>query len=345
MPDESDQLSPNRRALRTRVLMVGVFIGAIVAMSLSWVFSWGFTSETELAQQAAQQTQEKKREAFSSPPGSCLTWTAADASDVRTVSCEEEHLFEVVGVADISDKFPKGARSPDDETWRELSEERCGTSAEEYLDKPLDPFGKLTVGVLRPDAEQWREGDRKLHCGIQRVAPGGELQPLEGKAADENQSDVWEEGTCLALDGKTVGDPVSCSEEHSYEIIGLVDLTKEFEEYPSTDDQTAWLDTECSRIAEKYTGGADLRDKGLILTWDLREQESWDAGSTLVNCKVAAKLEDDSGLAPVRGSIGKEEKPPESEAPKESEGNSEGNSGGQEPGGQEQGEPSEANGG
>ena len=34
-----------------------------------------------------------------------------------------------------------------------------------------------------------------------------------------------------------------------------------------------------------------------------REQESWDAGSTLVNCKVAAKLPDGSGLAPVTGSL------------------------------------------
>jgi len=73
--------------------------------------------------------------------------------------------------------------------------------------------------------------------------------------------------------------------------------------YPSQDDQKAWLDTECNKAAADYTGGADLDAKKLILTWDLREQESWDAGSTKVNCKVASALPDKSGLQAVTGSI------------------------------------------
>ncbi|MFF5989767.1 septum formation family protein [Prauserella flavalba] len=310
MSDEPNRFPLSRPAVRTRVLMAGVFVGAIVAMSLSWVFSWGVETEADRVQAAEEAAVTARREAFSSPPGSCLTWTKPDASDVKKVGCAQEHLFEVAGVVDISAQYPKDARPPNADAWQTIAEQRCGQSVRDYLDKPLDPFGKLSLGVLRPDEQQWTQGERKLHCGIQWVSPGGELQPLKGKAKDENQSNVWEPGTCLALVNKTVGDPVDCAKEHSYEIVGLVNLANHFEAFPSADEQEKWLDTECNRIVGEYTGGANLRDKGLILGWDLREKESWDAGSTLVNCKVGAKLEDNSGLAPVRGSVAKDAPPP-----------------------------------
>src|SRR5699024_3568466 len=107
---------------------------------------------------------------------------------------------------DISDEYPPGAPPPDNDAWRALTEERCGAVAREYLPTPLDPYGKLTVGVLRPDAQQWDEGERTLHCGLQWVGPGGGLQPLTEPAAEMDQSDVWDLGTCLALSDKTVGD-------------------------------------------------------------------------------------------------------------------------------------------
>ncbi|MBK1784391.1 septum formation family protein [Prauserella cavernicola] len=318
MSDEANRFPPIKPAVRTRVLMVGVFLGAIVAMSLSWVFSWGVETEADRVEAAQEAAVTARREAFSSPPGSCLTWTNTDASDVKKVGCAQDHLFEVAGVVDISKDFPKNARLPNADKWRTLTEEKCGQSVRDYLDKPLDPFGKLSLGVLRPDEQQWAQGERKLHCGLQRVAPGGELQTLTGPAKEENQSNVWEPGTCLALANKTVGDPIDCAEEHSYEIVGLVNLANHFEDgYPSPEDQQKWLDTECSRIVGEYTGGAKLRDKGLLLAWDLREKESWDAGSTLVNCKVGAKLEDNSGLAAVRGSVSKEAPPPPEDKPKQ----------------------------
>lgn len=315
----SDQPGPDTRArtaLRTRVLMAGVFVGALVAMTMSWVFSWGPESERVKAEREAERIVAAREAAFRSPPGSCLTWTAPDAGDVHKVSCEQEHLFEVVGVADLADKYPPRAPLPDLDTWRELTEERCGALVEDYLPKPLDPEGKLTIGVLRPDGKQWAQGERMLHCGLQWVGPGGGLQKLTQPVKEMNQSNVWEPGTCLALTGKTVGDPIPCSEEHSYEIIGLVDLSDEFDEFPPEDKQETWLDTTCSKVAEKYTGGKDLKKEGLILGWDLRSAESWKAGSTLVNCKVGAVLKDRSGLAPVRGSVRKAAEPKKSEADK-----------------------------
>ncbi|WP_024876611.1 septum formation family protein [Saccharomonospora piscinae] len=312
MEPMSDQPArkPTDPALRTRVLMGGAFLGALVAMTLSWLLAWVPESPQVVAQRQAEQKEEQiaqaRQEAFRSPPGSCLNWTNPDASDVKRVSCDDEHLFEVVGLADLSSEYGPKARLPDEQTWRELTEQRCGELVEDYLDGPLDPEGKLSIGVLRPDEAQWSGGDRTLHCGLQWAGPGGGLQVLSEPAEDVDQSAVWEPGTCLALVDKSVGDPTTCDSEHSYEIVALVDLADEFDAHPSEDDQMAWLDPTCAEEVEEYTGGRDVKDladDGLIVSWDIRSEESWEAGSTLVNCKVGAVLEDDSGLAPVRGSV------------------------------------------
>ncbi|WP_298182212.1 septum formation family protein [Saccharomonospora sp.] len=309
MSDQPDR-PPIDSALRTRVLMSGAFLGALIAMALSWMFSWVPESpqmvQQRQAEEKAEQIAKAREEAFRAPPGSCLNWTDPEASDVHRVSCDEEHYFEVVGLADLPFEYGPNAPLPDDETWHELTEEHCGGLVEEYLDKPLDPEGKLTIGVLRPDETQWADGDRTLHCGLQWVGPGGGLQVLTQPAKEIDQSNVWEPGTCLGLVDKSVGDPVPCDEQHSYEIVALVDLGEEFDSYPSREKQTEWLDPTCAELVEEYTGGKkveELAEEGLILGWDTRSEESWAAGSTLVNCKVGAVLEDDTGLAPVQGSV------------------------------------------
>lgn len=309
MSDHPDR-SPINSALRTRVLMGGAFFGALAAMALSWTFSWvPETPEMVLQRQAeekAEQIAKAREEAFRAPPGSCLNWTDPEASDVHRVSCDEEHFFEVVGLADLPPEYGPDAPLPDDETWHELTEQHCVELAEDYLDKPLDPEGKLTIGILRPDERQWSQGERTLHCGLQWVGPGGGLQVLTEPAKEIDQSNVWEPGTCLGLVDKSVGDPVPCDEQHSYEIVAVVDLSDEFDSYPSREEQSEWLDPTCAELVEEYTGGKkveDLSEEGLILGWDTRSKESWKAGSTLVNCKVGAVLEDDTGLAPVQGSV------------------------------------------
>ncbi|GAA1252728.1 septum formation family protein [Prauserella halophila] len=295
-----------KSARRTRVLVAGVFAGAIAAMSLSWLLGWGFETEQERTEARAEAAAQARHQAFSSPPGTCLTWRAADAGDIRTVDCSEPHLFEVIGAVDISAEYPRGAQQPDAETWRTLTTQRCGQQAREYLDGPLDPEGKLNLGLLQPDDQQWDSGDRRLHCGLQRTAPGGSLQTLEKPAADIDQSDVWEKGTCLGIEDKSPSDPVDCTERHSYEMVAVVDLGEKFEAFPSEQDQNTFLDKRCNKLAGDYSGDADLRKQGLITAWDTLGKKSWQAGSTRVNCKVGALLEDDSGLASIRGSVSKD---------------------------------------
>jgi len=283
--------------------MGSLFVGAVVALSISLLFG-GTDGGGQAGGSGGGEQSDEARAAFHSPPGSCLTWDQADANDARTVGCDQAHLFEITGVVTVADKFPPGSPSPDLPLWRQIAQERCRDGAQSYLGKAIDPYGKLTLGVLRPTEEQWADGDRELRCGLQWAGPGGSLQRIDQPAAEMNQSDVWKVGSCLALTGKTVGDPIECVQPHAYEIVAEVDLGAQFPDgFPSREDQQAFLDTECTRLAGEYTAGRDLAKDGLILTWDLREESSWEAGSKLVNCSVGAKLADGSGLAPVTGSI------------------------------------------
>lgn len=316
-----------KSARRTRVLVAGVFVGAIAAMSLSWLLGWGFETDEERTEARAEKAAQARYEAFSSPAGTCLTWQASDAADIHEVDCSQPHLFEVIGTVDISDQYGRNAKAPDAATWRTLTTQRCGQKARDYLDGPLDPEGKLSLGLLQPDERQWNSGDRRMHCGLQRTAPGGSLQPLEAPATEIDQSDVWEKGTCLGIEDKSPGDPVDCTEPHSYEMVAVVDLGEEFETFPPRKEQNEFLDKRCNKLADDYSGDADLRKQGLITAWDTRTEESWQAGSKLVNCKVGALLEDKSGLAPVRGSVSKDAET----KPRPSQG---GDNSSQQPGGQ-----------
>lgn len=303
MSPSADRFPTATQTLRTRVVMGGIFAGALIALALSVVFSWS----GDIAGGAgggAGKLSAAAEEAFHSPPGSCLTWGNPDASDARKVVCTQPHLFEVTTLVDIGPQFPEGAPTPTLEQWQQIAQQKCTADVKPYLGHNLDPYGKLTTNLLRPTTSQWDDGDRQLRCGLQWAGPGGRLLQTTGPAKGQDQSLVFEPGTCLALQGKGVGDPVECTKPHSYEIITTLDLKSKFKDaYPSQEDQKNWLDTECNQQAADYTGGADLDAKHLILTWDLREQESWDAGSTKVNCKVAAKLPDNSGLQAVTGSL------------------------------------------
>ncbi|MFJ1762662.1 septum formation family protein [Amycolatopsis sp. NPDC088138] len=303
MSSSADRFPSASQTLRTRVVMGGIFAGALIALALSVVFSWG-GGITGGVGGGAGKLSAAAEEAFHSPPGSCLTWDNPDASDARKVACTEPHLFEVTTLVDIGAQFPEGAPTPTLEQWQQIAQQKCTADVKPYLGHNLDPYGKLTTNLLRPTVSQWDDGDRQLRCGLQWAGPAGKLLPTKGPAKGQDQSLAFEPGTCLALQGKGVGDPIDCAKPHSYEIVATLDLKSKFKDaYPSQDDQKSWLDTECTKSASDYTGGADLDAKHLILSWDLREQESWDAGSTKVNCKVAALLPDKSGLLAVTGSI------------------------------------------
>jgi hypothetical protein len=300
MSTSAERFRSSDRTLSTRLVMGGAFVGALVVLTLSMVFSWPVRGTANAGDDAAANLQK----AFDAPAGSCLTWRP-DGADMRPVDCEQPHLFEVTGDVDISAENGPSSPAPSDEAWRDIAKQKCTTGAATYLGGKLDPFGRFSVGALKPSAEQWGSGDRKLRCGLQRAGLSGKvLVPTKGPAAKQDQSDIYDPGTCLALVGKTVGDPIDCAQAHAYEIVGVVDLAKIHpNEFPAEEQQQAAMLEQCTKIVADYSGGANLAEKKLTLTWDTRKQESWDAGSRQAVCKVGATLPDGSGLAQVTGTI------------------------------------------
>jgi hypothetical protein len=305
--------SSRRSTLKTRLLMLGAFVGALAVLAMSMVFSWPVSVKG-----AADTAAEEAAAAFDSPSGTCLDWPNDAPQNMRRVPCKDPHTFEVTSNVEIGKDYPASAPPPNDDGWQKIVTERCTTVGAEYVGGTLDPYGKYTVGALKPTAQQWREGDRKLRCGLQRVTPSGKrLLTTTGTAAKQDQSNVHDPGTCFALvNKKEVGDPVDCSKEHSFEVVGNIDLSQVFPgEYPSEDQQRQKTVDLCPAVAAKYTGNKDLAQLSLSLYSDTLKPESWAAGSRKVNCKVGA-LEENGDLRPVRGTVRASPVTPSSGAPK-----------------------------
>jgi hypothetical protein len=183
--------------------------------------------------------------------------------------------------------------------------ERCDPIVTGYLKGKLDPDGRYRIGALKPSAAKWSEGDRELRCGLQRSSQSGALFPMSGKVAESDQSDVQQPGTCLAIDGRGVGDPTDCGGAHAVETVGVVDLGKKWDGgFPAVADQDTYLQPACAKVAADYAGGDKvITDKRLTVYWDNVTEDSWKAGSRKVNCNLAALLPDRSGFAPVTGSV------------------------------------------
>ena len=194
---------------------------------------------------------------------------------------------------------------PDDGRWRQLVRERCDPVVKQYLSGRFDPDGRFRIGALKPSPAKWAQGDRELRCGLQSASRSGALYPMAGKAVEQDQAAVHAPGTCLGIDGRTIGDPVDCTGPHAVEAVGVVDLGKKFDDdFPAVDAQDDFLQTECTKIATGYAGGEDvIGDKKLTVYWDNLTEDSWKAGTRRVNCNLAALLPDRSGFAPVMGTV------------------------------------------
>ncbi|MEU4442470.1 septum formation family protein [Actinosynnema sp. NPDC050801] len=285
------------------MVMLGASAGAFLLLALSTFTSWpvgpgglGSTATTPVNPVLAAQA------------GDCLNWTKKDLSDVEKVDCAAQHLYEVTGVADISAAHGPEAPFPDDAQWQQISQERCVQTSLDYLGGKFDPFGKYTVGPLNPGERLWGEGQRTLRCGLQVAGPAGGLLPAYGTARTQDQSDVYDPGVCLGItETKSVADPVDCAEPHTFEITGVVTMPPG--EFPSDEQQGELMVRECTRITAEYTGGADLKARGLLVSWDTRVAESWAAGSRLANCKVGAQPVDNI-LVAWEGSVRNPNAPP-----------------------------------
>jgi hypothetical protein len=277
--------------------MAGAFAGALLLLGLGVVAGWPALPG------ASSGPADPATIVATASVGTCLTWSRPDAGDLAVAGCGQSHVFEVTGSADLSSAYPAGAPFPDQTTWQGVTQSGCASTATGYLGQ-LDPSGKYVVGALKPTAQQWASGSRTLRCGVQRSTPTGELVATTGTAKGADQSNIYPVGTCLALVKGSAGGPVPCTDPHSYEIVGIVDLHQKFATgYPQVGDQQTALGALCKPIVDAYTNGLDLGSYNLIDTWDVVKQESWTAGSYRVNCKVGALAQDNSGLSQVTNSI------------------------------------------
>jgi hypothetical protein len=296
--------APEPRLVRRMVL--GVLIGSLTMLGVATLDSFAGATVPVLGTLAALPAASGSSGAREVPPppatpGTCLMWTRPDAADTEVVECAQPHLFEQAGSITLASDMAL----PDDRQWRQLVNERCQQVVVEYLAGKFDPDGRYRVGALKPSPSKWADGDRELRCGVQSASRSGALLPLSGRAADSEQAAVQEPGTCLAIDGRTIGDPVDCAGPHAVETVGTVELSEKFPDaFPAVGDQDAYLQPQCAKIANEYAGSADaISDKGLTVYWDNITEESWKAGSRKVNCNLAALLPDRSGFAPVTGPV------------------------------------------
>ncbi|GAA0936652.1 septum formation family protein [Pseudonocardia zijingensis] len=313
--------APEPRLVRRMV--IGVLVGSLTMLGVATLDSFAGATVPVLgtlaALPAAAGSSAREVPAPPATPGTCLMWSRPDAADTEVVDCAQPHLFEQAGSVTLAADMAL----PDDRQWRQIVNERCEPVVLQYLGGKFDPDGRYRVGALKPSPSKWSDGDRELRCGVQSASRSGALLPLSGRAAESEQAAVQEPGTCLAIDGRTIGDPVDCSGPHAVETVGIVDLSEKFSEgFPAVGDQDAFLQPQCAEIANKYAGSADaISDKGLTVYWDNLTEESWNAGSRKVNCNLAALLPDRSGFAPVTGPVkgdvvvGDEPAPPASSTP------------------------------
>jgi putative regulator of septum formation len=301
-PERTDRPTTSRRhPPGARWVGYGAIAGAALALMVSTVLT-----AQGISLPGDPGSGESERAAFSAPPGSCLDWTTADAGDARTVDCAGKHLFEVIGTVDLTTTYGPAAAFPTDQAWHSVVQKQCTPLADEYLAGRFDPFGRFAVGALKPSQPGWRAGDRKLHCGLQVNARSGALFHVVSSAKGTDQSNVHEPGTCLGIDGVDVGDPVDCAQPHAVEVVGNVDLgiLMPAAEYPPEPKQDDVLAGACTKLADEYAGKPGLvAEKKLTVYWDSLKQESWEAGTRKVDCKLGALLPDKSGFAPITGGV------------------------------------------
>lgn len=298
-------------AKTTRRALIAVALGAVLAALATIVVSGGFKGGDELTTHAGSvgpnPTGAVAGEAFATATtGDCLTWSETDASDLEQVECSDEHLFEVAADIDLAvfpgAEFGPGSRFPSVLRFSQLRDEHCTPAVTEYLGAHFDPHGKFSVGLINPGEAGWAAGERTIRCGLQRSSTTGTILPVTNSVAGQDQSKVWDAGTCIGINQNVPSDPMDCTQAHAFEVISVVDLAAKFPGgYPAVGDQDSYLEETCTQAAAEYLGSPDaLRNKTLTLFWDNLELSSWLAGSRKVNCSVGKEI--DGGFSPIVGS-------------------------------------------
>lgn len=317
-PDDAPATESARRtvqASRARKLLALVAIGAIGAAGVTIAVSGGFDRAEKVAAPSSSSAPVAASAVGSfdgAGAGDCLQWTPTDdpdtdRQDLAVVPCAEPHRFEVAEPVDLSlyptAEFGVAAAYPDSARFTALRDEHCETAVQDYTGGRFDPTGRYSIGLMFPSQAGWAAGERTIRCGIQQTGATSALQLMTGGVADQDQSMIWETGSCVGVDAGVPTDPVDCAAPHAFEVVSVVDLAAQFPGgLPSVEDQDAFLEPTCTQAADAYLGSPDaLRNQTLTLFWDNVDASSWLAGSKRVSCSIGKEVEA-GGFASIVGS-------------------------------------------
>ena len=291
-----------------------VAVGGIGAAAITAAVTGGFDTNDKLVSPVGSASSQTALDSSFgvADTGDCLQWTPSDdpntdRQDLTTVTCAEPHRFEVASNIDLSQypgaEFAPGATYPDGGRFSLLRDEHCTSAVDEYMGGRFDPSGKYSVGLMYPSMRGWVGGERTIRCGIQQTGATGALQTMVGGVADQDQSLVWDAGTCVGITNGVPTDPVDCAMNHAFEVVSVVDLGQQFPGgLPPVEDQDRYLEQTCTAAANDYLGNPDaLRDKTLTLFWDNVDASGWLANSRRVSCSIGKEVQP-QGFATITGS-------------------------------------------
>lgn len=236
--------------------------------------------------------------------GNCVIWNQdiSKGATKRTevVPCEFDHLFENVSKYELQRQT-----FPTETEWDSIIATDCADPVKTYLGYTLDPRGKFGIGAIKPTDDGWAQGDRTVHCGIQKVDPlfkknSGDLTlpVFRGVVKGQDQTLLLPIGACYLADGTTNG-VVPCIQEHTYEVVGSTDISKARSLPASNSAWRSLTAASCTKQADVYAGGR-LKG-GLQASWLDFDQTSWDAGRRSTEC-IAVKYDTSGNAVAVPGS-------------------------------------------
>jgi predicted heme/steroid binding protein len=231
--------------------------------------------------------------------GDCLMWPDRMPEAANIVDCKNEHRFEVAESIDMrtfpGSEYGPDAPPPSATRIEQISQEQCESAVRRYLGPKFDPNSKFIISMLWSGDKAWRQaGERRMLCGLQLPSAGNQQVAIKGKVADNDQSKVWPDGTCLGIDPATnqpTDIPVDCAAPHAMEVTGTVNLLSKFPDaLPPEPEQDSFIKDSCTRLTDAYLAPVQLRSTTLTLIYSTLSLPSWSAGSRDVACSIGATL-------------------------------------------------------
>jgi hypothetical protein len=220
-------------------------------------------------------------------PGDCLTWIQGGmptTSLQHVVPCSQPHLVEVAGAVRVTRDY---AQYPTDADWRFVAQHDCLLLVDVLLGGPVEPDGRYYATALRPLPTYWaQDHDRRVQCAVAKwgATPPEierELSPFVGRVEESARTRIEHVGACEDADYIYT----ACTNPHTLELTGYVDLSGLVTERPANDgDWMPLVGSRCEQVGRAYLGRPYRTDEQYAFIQIAPER--WSAGTRVVECFV-----------------------------------------------------------